>query len=78
MTTSQGTANAWLAANFLPLQRPDTPLPSGPLSLKEATVVMSIGYIGAIAGNLIVPLFSRKFGCQRVILACGVPKIVRN
>lgn len=76
MTISRGTTNGWFSSNFLPLQRPDTSLPSGPLSLKEATLVMSISYIGAIVGNLVVPHILRKFGCKRVMLACGFPMIV--
>lgn len=76
MTLSRGTANGWFNVNFLLLQRPDTPFPSGPLTLKEATLVMSIGYIGAIVGNLIVPFVVRRFGCKRLMLACGFPMIV--
>lgn len=76
MTISRGTTNGWFSSNFLPLQRPDTPLPSGPLSLKEATLVMSIGYIGALVGNLVAPHLVRKFGCKRVMLANGFPMIV--
>lgn len=78
MTLAHGSTNSWSTANFLALQSPDTPLPSGPLSLHEATLVMSSYYIGAIIGNLTVPHIVRKYGCKRTLLAAVCPQIVSS
>lgn len=76
MTAAHGASNSWTSANFLALQKPDTLLPSGPLSLHEAALVVSIHYVGSIVGNLLVPHIVRKFGCKRVMLAVAIPQIV--
>lgn len=73
---SRGSAAGFFSANFLAFQRQDTPLPSGPLTLGEATLVLSIVHIGAIIGNLIFPMFVRRFGCKRTLLVLGYPQIV--
>lgn len=77
MTTAHGASDIWPSANFLALQRPDTLLPSGPLSLQEAALVISINYVGAIVGNLTVPHIVRQCGCTKVMLAIAIPQIVR-
>lgn len=76
MTVAHGSTNIWPTANFLALQKADTPLPTGPLSLHEATLVMSSYYIGAIISNLTIPHVLREFGCKRVLLAGVFPQIV--
>lgn len=76
MTAAHGASNSWASANFLALQRPDTLLPSGPLSLQEAALIISIHYVGAIVGNLTMPYIVRECGCKRVMLAVAIPQIV--
>lgn len=76
MSLSRGASNAWLTANFLALQRSDTPLPYGPLSLKEASLVISIYYVGSFSGNFMAPFIVRTFGSKRVILCVAFPQIV--
>lgn len=76
LTLAHGSTNAWSTANFLPLQKSDTLLPSGALSLHEAALVMSIYYIGAIVGNLTIPHVVQKYGCKSVLLVGAFPQIV--
>lgn len=76
LTAAHGATNTWPSANFLPLQEPDSMLPSGPLSMQEAALVVSINYIGLIAGNLVAPHIVRKYGCKRVMLAIAIPQFV--
>lgn len=76
MTAAHGSSNSWASANFLALQKPESSLPSGPLSVQEAALVISIHYVGAIVGNLMVPPIVRKYGCKRVMVAVAIPQIV--
>lgn len=76
MTASFGTANGWATVNFVDLQKEDTRFPSGPLSLNQATLMMSISIASAIVGNLVFPFSVRKFGSKTTMFAMGFPQIV--
>lgn len=78
LTLAAGSGCGWSSANFLEFQKPDTPLPSGPMTLKESTFVMSIYFIGAIVGNLISPHIVKKFGSKRTMYAIGCLQIVSS
>lgn len=76
MTASFGAMNGWAAVNFVNLQKDDTTFPSGPLTLSQATFMMSIAFIPSIIGNLVFPDIVKRFGCKRTIYAMGFPQIV--
>lgn len=76
MTVSFGSACSWSSANFLAFQEADTLLPSGPLTLKESTFVMSIYFAGAIVGNLVFPHVVKKCGTKTALSAIGYSQIV--
>lgn len=76
LTASYGSSNGWASANFLALQKSDTIFPSGPLSLKEATLVMSIYFAGGFVGNMFYPYILQRYGSKRTMLAIGFPQIV--
>lgn len=75
---SKGSGNlltvscGWTSANLLELQKPNTVFPSGPLSLEEATKVISMTFIGGIIGNLVFPRLVRKIDCKRLMLAAAM------
>lgn len=76
MSSSFGAANGWASVNFVALQKKDTSFPSGPLSLEQATWVMSIFYVGAIVGNSVFPYIVKKYGSKRTLIAVVFPQIV--
>lgn len=78
LTASYGSSNGWASVNFLELQKPDTTFPSGPLSLKEATLVMSIYFVGGFVGNLAFPYIVQRYGSKKAMLAIGFPQIVSS
>lgn len=78
MTVAHGTTSSWPTANFLAFLRTDSALPSGPLTLHQAALVLSIFYVGSIVGNLAAPCVVRKFGCKRVMMVIAIPQIVRE
>lgn len=76
MTASLGAANGWTSVNFVELQKNDTSFPTGPLTLKQATLVVSISYAGAIIGNTVFPFVVKKYGSKRTLIASVLPQIV--
>lgn len=76
LTASYGAANGWASINFVDLQKDDTSFPSGPLSLKQATLMVSICYAGAIIGNSMFPFIVKKIGSKRTLAAVTFPQIV--
>lgn len=76
LTGSLGATNGWASVNFVDLQKDDTSFPSGPLSLEQATLVVSICYAGAIIGNSVFPFVVKKYGSKRTLLAAVFPQIV--
>lgn len=66
----------WTSINFVDLQRADTTFPSGPLTLTQATRIVSIFFVCALIGTILLPHVTRKFGIRTTILALGVPQIV--
>lgn len=76
LTASFGANNGWATVNFVDLQKDDTKFPSGPLTLSQATFMMSIAFIPSIIGNVVFPHIAKKFGCKRTLYAMGFPQIV--
>lgn len=68
--------NGWATVNFVDLQKIDTKLPSGPLSLNQATLMMSIAIASSMVGILVFPFIVKKFGSKRTMFAVGFPQIV--
>lgn len=75
---SFGAANGWTTVNFVDLQKFDTTFPSGPLTLSQATIMMSIVFVTVIIGNLVFPYILKKLGSKGTILALGLPQMVRS
>lgn len=76
LTTSYGATTGWAAVNFVDLQKFDTSFPSGPLSLTQATRVVSVFFASAVVGNLVFPYIVKKIGSKRTMFALGFPQIV--
>lgn len=57
--------NGWAAVNFVELQKEDTKFPSGPLTLSEATLMMSIPIATSIIVNLLFPFIMNRFGSKK-------------
>lgn len=76
LTASFGAMNGWAAVNFVNLQKDDTTFPSGPLTLRQATFMMSIAFIPSIIGNMVFPYIVKLIGCKRTIYVMGFPQIV--
>lgn len=77
-TFSYGTTCGWTTINFVDFQNENSTLPAGQLSLKEATLVGSLHYVGALIGNFAIFLMSEEFGNKRTIHCLSIPLIVSS
>lgn len=73
-----GTASGWATTNFMELQDENMPLATGPLSLKESSLVSSIENIGGFIGSFVIVPISQSIGVKRTIHSLGLPLIVRK
>lgn len=78
LTFSFGMASGWSTINFNELQSGNSTLPTGPLNLEEASLVVSLINVGGFAGNWITLPMSHIFGIKRTIHLFGVPLIVSH
>lgn len=69
---------AWIAPNFIVLTSDDSPLESGPISISQAALVVSILYIGGFIGTIIASLFTERFGRKIPLMVLPIPQIVRK
>lgn len=76
LVASSGAYAGWAAVNFVNLQKIGTTFPSGPLTLTQATRVMSVFFASAIVGNLLIPHIVKRFGSKRTMFALGFPQLV--
>ncbi|XP_055296382.1 facilitated trehalose transporter Tret1-like isoform X2 [Sitodiplosis mosellana] len=76
LTFSFGMATGWATINFNELQSENCTFPTGPLSLEEASLVVSLLNIGGFFGNWITLLMNNIFGIKRTIHLFGVPLIL--
>lgn len=56
----------------------ETPLPSGKLSVFEASLVTSLLCVGCLAGNFLFVSLSAKYGRKIPLLFLAIPQIVSN
>lgn len=78
LTFSFGNSNGWGTINFNELQSKNSTFPTGPLTLDEASLVVSLINVGGLIGNfaiLVLPT-SETIGIKRTIHLYGVPLIV--
>lgn len=55
----------------------DTPLPSGKITMEEASWVNSLLSVGAIFSNIVFGFLAKQFGRKISLFLLGIPMIVR-
>lgn len=73
-----GIFEAWSSPMTILLTSDDTPLPSGKISMEEATTVTSFLSVGAIFSNIVFGFLANKFGRKISLFLLGIPMIVRS
>lgn len=66
----------WASPNFILLTSDETPLQSGPLTISEASFVVSLSYIGGFIGTIAASMFAERFGRKISLLILLIPQTV--
>lgn len=75
---SCGEFSGYATINFNELQSENSTLASGPLSLEEASLVVSLYNVGGFIGNFAILPITHLIGVKQTIHVLGVPLIVRK
>lgn len=73
-----GIAVGWPSASLPLLQSNQTPLPSGPITLLEASTIGSILCIGGAVGTVLYGWFAEAFGRKWAMMSTFFPSIVSS
>lgn len=73
-----GIVIGWAAPNFILLTSDESPIESGPLSIAEGSLVVSILYLGGLFGVPLAIFAAERFGRKIPLLLLSIPQIVRN
>lgn len=76
LSLALGSSNGWASVNFLELQKSSTSLPSGPMTLPEATFMMSVTFTSAAIGIPMFPFVAKRFGNKNGLFCVGFLQIV--
>lgn len=68
-----GIAGGWASPNLLLLKSDKSPLPTGKISVEEATWVTSVLPIGIFTGSLLTGLIANRFGRKWPFISLTVP-----
>lgn len=78
ITFSFGAGLAFTTCSYMLWITDETPLPSGKLTVFEASLVTSLLCIGSLFGNFLFVSLSAKFGRKIPLLFLAIPQIVSN
>lgn len=76
LTVSFGICEAWSSSAVLLLTSDLTPLPSGKITIEEASWIVSILRVGGLFGNIFFGYITSKFGRKIPLIVITVPTIV--
>ncbi|XP_031623613.1 facilitated trehalose transporter Tret1-like [Contarinia nasturtii] len=76
LTLAFGIQSGWAMINFSELQNKNSTFSTGPLTLDEVTLVVSLVNIGGFFGNFAIMSVSKWCGIKRTIHLFGLPLII--
>lgn len=76
LTASYGSACAWAGPNFLVLLSNDSPLQSGPLSMSEASMVVSLPCFGAIIATVFFTFIIDRISRKMLLIFIAIPELL--
>uniref|UniRef100_A0A182STD7 Major facilitator superfamily (MFS) profile domain-containing protein n=1 Tax=Anopheles maculatus TaxID=74869 RepID=A0A182STD7_9DIPT len=76
ITASYGVTVGWPAPIIPLLRSPDTPLPSGPITVEEASWIGATLCIGGTIGTILFAIIHTYFGKKVVLLLIPIPHVI--
>lgn len=71
-----GAACGWPSPGNLLLMSDESPLPTGRITIDEASWISSLLCVGGLSGNLIYGWVTERFGRKYPLLFLAIPQIV--
>ncbi len=71
-----GAALAWPSASLLILESEDSPLPSGPITVVEKSLISALMYLGGVLGCIFFGWASNKYGRKYPLMGAALPQLV--
>lgn len=78
ITFSYGTTTSWAASNYVVLTSPQSPLKSGPLTMAEGSMVVSLLCMGGLLGTILAVMAVDRYGRKTSLIFLAIPQIVIN
>lgn len=78
LTICEGMGLGWAGPSINLLTSDESPLPSGQLTMEEASWIVSFLCVGGLIGNILFGFIANKFGRKRPLLVIAIPIFVRN
>lgn len=76
VTFSSGAACGWCGPNFIVLTQDTTPLPAGPLTVSEGSLVVSLLAVGALIGTVVNSMYLDRYGRKILLAFMAIGQIV--
>lgn len=73
-----GVVGGWSSPSILLLMSSDSPLPSGKITMDQASWIASLLCIGGLIGNLLFGFIANVFGRKMPLVLISIPAIVRT
>lgn len=76
LTMAFGFMEGWVSPSIILLTSNETPFPSGPITMEEASWVACLMPLGCLFGNICFGYITNKFGRKLPLILITVPIIV--
>lgn len=76
LLVTYGAACGWPSPNLILLTSDDTPLPSGKISMDEASWIASLLCVGGFIGNFSFGFITNVFGRKLPLISISIPGVV--
>ncbi len=71
-----GAVLGWTSAGLLVLESEDSPLPSGPITVVEKSLVSALMFLGGVLGCIFFGWASNKYGRKYPLMGAAFPQLV--
>lgn len=78
LSIGYGVNAGWTSASVILLKSDETPLPTGKITMDEASWITSLLCVGGLAGNVLFGYVTNQFGRKIPLLLLAVPTVVSD
>ncbi|XP_055302945.1 facilitated trehalose transporter Tret1-like [Sitodiplosis mosellana] len=76
LSIAYGVNAGWTSASVILLKSDETPLPSGKITMEEASWITSLLCVGGLIGNILFGYITNRFGRKIPLLFLAIPTVI--